>query len=123
MINLIAVDDEQDVKVLYQHFFSKEIESNTIQLFFESSGSDCLNLLPKLEGDIVVLTDINMPNMTGIELLEKIENKFPNVKVILVSAYDKSHYEGELSKFDVVDYISKPVNFIKLKSIVLGAFS
>lgn len=123
MVNLIAVDDERDVKVLYQHYFSKEIASNAIQLYFESSGFDCLERLSKLEGDTVVLTDINMPNMNGIELLGKIENKFPHVKVILVSAYDKTHYERQLSKFDTIEYISKPVDFAKLKSIVLKTFS
>ncbi len=123
MINLIAVDDEKDVRVLFEHFFQHEIVNGDVNLIFESSGQGCLEKLTSLEGNIIVLSDINMPEMSGIELLKIISQDFPDAKVILVSAYDQSRYQEELQQYGAVGYISKPVDFIALKSKVFEIFS
>jgi YesN/AraC family two-component response regulator len=121
LLNLIAVDDEKDVKVLFEHFFFQEINDGLINLHFETSGQDCLKRLEGIEeGQIVVLSDINMPGMNGIELLKEISNTYPQVKVILVSAYDQNRYYEEMQKWGAEGYISKPVDFVSLKEKVFS---
>ena len=115
MFNLVAVDDEKDVKVLFDHFFYDEVKSGKVNLVFETSAADCLNTLKDLEGDTIVLSDINMPEMNGIELLKEISKKFPNIKVLLVSAYEQERYFDEMQKWGAEGYISKPVDFLALK--------
>lgn len=118
MFNLIAVDDEKDVKVLFEHFFTKEIADGELNLIFEASAFSCLDRLSKIEGKTIVLSDINMPEMNGIELLKEISKKYPEVKVLLVSAYDQNRYFDEMQKWGAEGYISKPVDFVALKEKV-----
>lgn len=121
MLNLIAVDDEKDVKVLFEHFFHQEVADGVINLHFETSATGCLSLLDKLKDDqTIVLSDINMPEMNGIELLKEISSKYPSVKVILVSAYDQNRYFDEMQKWGAEGYISKPVDFVTLKEKVFS---
>ena len=122
MINLIAVDDEKDVRVLFEHFFHREIEQGEVNLIFESSGKECLDTLETISGKTIVLSDINMPEMSGVELLKHISEKFPKVKVLLVSAYDQTRYQEELIMYHAEGYISKPVDFIALKKKVFNLF-
>ncbi len=122
MLNIIAVDDEKDVKVLFEHFFQNEVESGLVNLIFMDSALTCLEVLKKVEGDTVVLSDINMPQMSGIELLKEISAKHPKVKVILVSAYDQNRYFDEIEKWGAYGYISKPVDFNSLKKKVFEIY-
>ncbi len=118
MYNLIAVDDEIDVKILFEHFFRKEEEQGNLKLYFEQSANGCLKLLEFLEGNTIVITDINMPDMTGVELLKIIHNKFPKIKVVLVSAYNKMHYADQLQGITPAAMVEKPVDFSRLKGII-----
>lgn len=120
MFNLIAVDDEKDVKVLFEHFFHQEIDDGKMKLIFEISAADCLKTLETVEGKTIVLSDINMPEMNGIELLKEISEKYPDVKVLLVSAYDQNRYFDEMEKYGAEGYISKPVDFTSLKEKVFN---
>jgi DNA-binding NarL/FixJ family response regulator len=121
LFNLIAVDDEKDVKVLFEHFFYQEVNDGIVNLYFECSAQDCLARLKTItEGLTIVLSDINMPGMNGIELLKEISKEYPSVKVILVSAYDQNRYFDEMQKWGAEGYISKPVDFISLKEKVFS---
>ncbi len=120
MLNLIAVDDEKDVKVLFDHFFYDEVSDGLINLIFETSAFNCLKSLEGLEGQTIVLSDINMPEMNGIQLLKEISLNFPKVKVLLVSAYDQNRYYDEMQKWGAEGYVSKPVDFVALKEKVLS---
>jgi YesN/AraC family two-component response regulator len=118
MFNLVAVDDEKDVKVLFEHFFNKEVKEGKLNLLFENTAYDCLQRLKGLDGKTIVLSDINMPEMSGIELLKEISQNYPDIKVLLVSAYDQNRYFDEMKKWGAQGYISKPVDFISLKEKV-----
>jgi YesN/AraC family two-component response regulator len=120
MFNLIAVDDEKDVKVLFDHFFYDEVSEGKVNLIFETSAFDCLKTLETLEGHTIVLSDINMPEMNGIQLLKEISKKYPKIQVLLVSAYDQNRYYDEMQKWGAEGYISKPVDFVALKEKVLS---
>jgi len=118
-INIIAVDDETDLQVLFKHFFRKEIKSKKVHLSFASSASECIELLDKVDLDtrlnrICVLTDVNMPGTSGVELSEKINKEYPQIEIYLITAYSKT----DLSGLDAISYkeiITKPINFEDLK--------
>ncbi|MBC76705.1 MAG: response regulator [Halobacteriovoraceae bacterium] len=125
MINLIAVDDESDVKILFDHFFRNEIENGQIGLNFVQSGEDCLGLLKGEDYDYaktLVLTDINMPNMSGVQLAEKINESYPLVKVFLISAYDARSQIDNVKHLNIAEYVPKPVNFAELKEKIFQLF-
>lgn len=125
MINLIAVDDESDVKILFDHFFRNEIESGRIGLEFVQSAEACLKILEENdyeESSTLVLTDINMPHMSGVQLTEKINDSYPLVKVFLISAYDARSQIDNVKHLNIAEYVSKPVNFGELKDKIFQLF-
>ncbi len=69
MINVIAVDDEMDAKILFEHFFRKEVQDELVNLTFVQSADKCLDALSSVDSqNTVVVTDINMPGTSGIQL-------------------------------------------------------
>ena len=117
---LVAVDDEKDLRFLFEHFFKDQIESEELKLIFTDSVDGCLENLAQINGEIVVLTDICMPDKSGIDLLKIISKDYPSVKVFLVSAYDKEQYTSDIKTYGAAGYISKPLEFNALKEKVLG---
>ena len=76
-MKILVVDDEQDVKTLFQQRFRKEIKSNLVEFVFAFSGEEAIEYLTSMEHEaILILSDINMPGMSGLQLLEKVKQKF-----------------------------------------------
>lgn len=115
---LIAVDDEPDLQFVFEHFFEDVIKSGELELFYLGSAHDCLEKLESLQGEIIVLTDISMPELSGIDLVRICCEKYPGVKLFLVSAYDQQNYQDDMEKWNARGYISKPVDFDKLRDLV-----
>ena len=121
MIKILIVDDEQDVEMLFTQRFRKEVKSNEVMINFAFSGEDALAFLKKLDPfDVVlVLSDINMPGMTGLELLKSIKRDNPTLKVMMVTAYgDDNNYKNAMD-FGADDFVTKPVDFNILKEKIL----
>ena len=121
MIKILIVDDEQDVEMLFTQRFRKEVKNNEVKINFAFSGEDALTYLKKLDPfDVVlVLSDINMPGMTGLELLKSIKKDFPTLKVMMVTAYgDDNNYKNAMD-FGADDFVTKPVDFNILKEKIL----
>ena len=117
MLNILIVDDERDVEMLYSQRFRKEIRAGLVKLDFAFGGSEALELLrgQAKKNILLVLSDINMPGMTGLELLRKIKDEFKGMKVMMVSAYgDDSNYNSA-KMYGADDFVTKPVNFDVLK--------
>ncbi len=123
MINVIAVDDEKDVKVLFDHFFKAEVDAGDVNLIFVDNAAACLESITKLSGSTVVVSDINMPEMNGIELLKQINKNYKSLETVLVSAYDKEYYAEQLKDEKVAGFISKPVDFAALKNLIFSISS
>ena len=121
-IHVIAVDDEEDAELLYTHFFEDEVAQGIVNLTFINSPLKCLDILPSLEGNRVVLSDINMPDMSGFELLEKIKDFDESIKVLMVSAYDLKDYIDKCFDLGAEEFLVKPINFIELKNRILKLF-
>ena len=117
-MKLIVVDDEKDVKFLFEQKFRKEIKTGEIQIHYAFDGPSALTLLESLDNPIgyLILSDINMPEMTGIELLKEIKSRYPTLKVIMITAYE-DEYNFNLAKENGADeYFTKPLKFDLLKS-------
>lgn len=117
-MKLIVVDDEQDVQILFKQKFRKEIKSGEMNIYFAFNGHSALELVEKLEHPegYLVLTDINMPEMNGIELLEKIKNKYPKLKVVMITAYGDEHNFNMAKELGADEYFTKPLEFDSLKT-------
>lgn len=117
-MKLIVVDDESDVQFLFQQKFRKEIRSGEMQISFALNGYSALELLEQLDNpsDYLILTDINMPKMTGIELLKEIKMKYPSLKVYMITAYGDEQNFNTAKELGADDYFTKPLQFDLLKS-------
>ena len=117
-MKILVVDDENDVKILFEQRFRKEIRSGEMEFIFACSGEDAINCLEKHTGEsFLVLSDINMPGMSGLDLLKKIKEEFkkPSPPVIMVSAYGDSENYNCAMKYGANDFLTKPVDFSSLK--------
>jgi len=116
-MKFLVVDDEKDVEMLFRQKFRKELRSGLIEMEFALSGQDALEILRNRKPPDVmyVFSDINMPGMTGLELLDKVKNEFPKIKVSMISAYgDAENYEKALSS-GAKEFFTKPIDFDSLK--------
>ena len=123
MIHILVVDDETDVTELFLQRFRKEIKSGLLALDFAFSGSQALEYLQGQENDIqLILSDINMPGMTGLELLKKLREGRPDKKppVFMITAYgDDKNYQIAM-EYGANDFLTKPLDFEELKRKVVS---
>lgn len=118
---MLIVDDERDVEILFRQRFRKELKNHEVELNFAFSGDEALDFLHSLNpfDVVVVLSDINMPGMTGLELLKIIKTEYNNLRVMMVTAYgDDNNYKNALS-IGADDFMTKPVDFSSLKEKLL----
>lgn len=116
-MKLLVVDDEQDVEMLFRQKFRKEIRSGSLELEFALSGEEALRLLEDEHPPEVVyiFSDINMPGMSGFELLDKVKDKYPRIEVSMISAYGNSDYLEKAIASGAKEFFTKPINFQSLK--------
>jgi CheY-like chemotaxis protein len=116
-MKILVVDDERDVEVLFRQRFRREIRSGEIELIFAFSGDEALELLGTDDpADVVlVLSDINMPGMTGIELLRRVKATPPPIPVCIMTAYDQADYRTKATAAGCDAYITKPIDFAQLR--------
>ncbi len=122
MIKMLVVDDERDVEMMFTQRFRKELRNKEVRINFAFDGQEALQFLRTLDPfDLVlVLSDINMPGMTGLELLRIIRVEFPTLKVMMVTAYgDESNLQTAVS-YGASDFVTKPVDFVTLKEKILS---
>ena len=117
-MNILFVDDEQDVETLFRQKFRREIKSGELELSFAFSGEDALNLLENTDPPKFgyVFSDINMPGMNGLELLDNIKNRFPQIEVSMISAYGDTENYDKAIKSGAKGFFTKPVDFDSLKT-------
>lgn len=116
-VKILVVDDERDVESLFRQRFRREIRSGEIDLLFAFSGEEALDVLhDESRMDIVlVLSDINMPGMNGLELCRRIKSEPPPVPVCMMTAYGSDEYMRKAEEYGSDGYLTKPVDFEALK--------
>lgn len=116
-MKFLVVDDEKDVEMLFRQKFRKEVREGLLELDFAFSGNEALEILRSKQPPEVVyiFSDINMPGMTGFELLEIVKAQFPQIKVSMISAYgDNDNYERAINS-GAKEFFTKPIDFESLK--------
>ena len=117
-MKILVVDDERDIQALFEQRFRKEIRGNVMEFFFAYSGEDALQYLTRHDHEaVLILSDINMPGMSGLELLKRIKQQFasPPPVVMMITAYgDDENYRQAMS-LGADDFLTKPLDFSILK--------
>jgi len=117
-MKILVVDDETDVKVLFEQRFRKEIKSGEMQFAFANSGEEALDYLSKLSQEaVLILSDINMPGMSGLELLKRIKQQYENPPpmVMMITAYGDEENHTQAMQLGADDFLTKPLDFANLK--------
>lgn len=115
-VRILVVDDEPAVEVLFQQRFRKEIREGQYEFIFAFSGLEAMDVLKANDTVDIVLTDINMPEMNGIEFLEQMKlMDHPTRKTIVISAYDDMVNIRAAMNRGAFDFITKPVSFQDLQ--------
>ena len=117
-MHILVVDDERDVQILFEQRFRKEIKNNEIEFAFAFSGEEALQYLNQHDhGAVLILSDINMPGMSGLELLRHIKEKYhtPPPLVMMITAYGDAENYNTAMRLGADDFLTKPVEFSVLK--------
>ena len=115
---ILVVDDERDIKSLFEMKFRREIRNDELAFSFAFSGEEALKFMEGHASEVVlILSDINMPGMSGIELLKRIrvDHPSPHPKVMMVTAYNDDDYYQQAFRNGANDFLTKPIDFAKLK--------
>ncbi|HRH51124.1 MAG TPA: response regulator [Panacibacter sp.] len=117
-MKILVVDDEKDIQVLFEQRFRKEIRSGEMNFVFAYSGNEALFYLGQHKHEaVLILSDINMPGMSGLQLLHEIKSNYktPPPTVMMITAYgDEESYNKAMSE-GANDFLTKPLDFNLLK--------
>lgn len=121
-IRALVVDDESDVQFLFTQKFRREVRRGALEFVFAESGEQALTKLREGEATdvVVVLSDINMPGMSGLDLLAVVRDEFPDMEVYMVTAYDDGELKTTALAGGARGYLTKPIDFSSLKEEVFG---
>ena len=117
-MKILVVDDEKDIQPLFEQRFRKEIRNGKAEFVFAYSGEEALLRLEENKHEaVLILSDINMPGMTGLELLKQIKGRFhsPPPVVMMITAYGDSENYKRAMELGADGFITKPVDFNLLK--------
>lgn len=117
-MKILVVDDEKDMQTLFQQRFRKEIKGQLAEFAFANSGEEALQYLNNHHHEaVLILSDINMPGMSGLELLQHIKEKYatPPPVVMMITAYGDSENYNIAMKLGADDFLTKPIDFHVLK--------
>jgi CheY-like chemotaxis protein len=115
---ILVVDDEPDVEVLFRQQFRRDLRSGRFVMEFAQSAPAALQRIGDAQGVslILILSDINMPGMTGLELLPKAKAMRPDVPVIMITAYGDEDTKRRALEGGAETLLSKPIDFAALRN-------
>ncbi|MGI4863964.1 MAG: response regulator [Janthinobacterium lividum] len=123
-MKILVVDDEPDVRVLFEQRFRREIRSGALAFSFAFSGEEALVYLHDHHSEVVlILSDINMPGMSGLELLRRVRTEHqppPPPRVMMITAYGDDASRTQAMALGADDFLTKPVDFAALKEKLLA---
>jgi CheY-like chemotaxis protein len=117
-MKILVVDDEKDIQVLFEQRFRKEIRNGEVEFAFAYSGEEALQCMERYRHEaVLILSDINMPGMSGLELLKNIKQKHhqPPPVVMMITAYGDAENYNKAMDLGADDFVTKPVDFSELK--------
>ena len=111
MLHILMVDDEPDLDMLIQQRFRREVKAGQFSFSFARNGERALDILKSKPDISLVVTDLNMPEMNGIELLIQVKKSFPEKKMIVISAYSDQDSIKTATNAGADGFLFKPLNF------------
>ena len=117
-MKILVVDDEADVQPLFTQRFRKEIKSGEMVFTFALSGEEAMGYLEQNHSEVIlILSDINMPGMSGLELLKNIRSTYekPPPVVMMITAYGDDENYRQSMDLGANDFLTKPLDFTNLK--------
>jgi CheY-like chemotaxis protein len=114
---VLVVDDEPDVEALFRQQFRKDLRAQRFTMDFANSAADALSRVasPIEQLLILILSDINMPGMTGLEMLPKVKAMRPDVPVIMITAYGDPDTRRKAIEGGATGLLTKPIDFALLR--------
>jgi CheY-like chemotaxis protein len=115
---ILVVDDEPDVEVLFRQCFRRDLRAGRFTMEFAQSGPAALQRISDAAGVslILILADINMPGMSGLELLPKYKALRPDVPVIMITAYGDAETKRKALENGAEALVTKPIDFVTLRN-------
>jgi len=115
---ILVVDDEPDVEVLFRQQFRRDLRAGRFVMEFARSAPAALQRIGDAQGVslILILSDINMPGMTGLELLPKAKAMRPDVPVIMITAYGDAETKRRALQDGAEALLTKPIDFVALRT-------
>lgn len=117
-MKILIVDDEADIQPLFLQKFRKEIRSGELNFFFAQSGEEAIELFNEKASEVIlILSDINMPGMSGLDLLRHIKERHPDRPpfVMMITAYGDERNRKDSLALGADDFLTKPLDFSGLK--------
>ena len=116
-ILVLVVDDEPDVEALFRQQFRRDLRAQRFVMDFAGSAADALSRITSTIGQslILILSDINMPGMTGLEMLPKVKAIRPEVPVIMITAYGDADTRRKALEGGASGLLTKPIDFNVLR--------
>ena len=119
-MKILVVDDEPDVRILFEQRFRREIRNGEFGFSFAYSGEEALAFLRDHPSEVVlILSDINMPGMSGLELLRHVKSDPlppPPPRVMMLTAYGDEATHQQALQLGADDFLTKPVDFAALRT-------
>ena len=114
---ILVVDDEPDVETLFRQQFRRDIRSGRFIMEFAMSAPEALERAKAIPDPmlILILSDINMPEMSGLEMLPQVEAARPNVPVIMITAYGDEATRKKAAELGAAGLLTKPIDFCSLR--------
>ena len=114
---ILVVDDEPDVEILFRQQFRRDLRAGRFTMEFAQSGAEALEKISMAGGAslILILSDINMPGMTGLELLPRAKALRPDVPVVMITAYGDAETKRKALERGADDLLTKPIDFLALR--------
>ncbi len=115
--HILVVDDEPDVESMFRQHFRRDLRSGRFIMEFALSAAAALERVKAITDPslILILSDINMPGMTGLEMLPKVKELRPDVPVIMISAYGDAETKRKAIEGGAEGLLTKPIDFLLLK--------
>lgn len=122
---ILVVDDEADVETLFRQQFRRELKAGRFDMAFAISAADALAAIEKARGLdlILLLSDINMPGMSGLELLPKVKSMHPKLPVIMITAYGDAETRRKAKENGADGLMPKPIDFAALRADIESRLS
>jgi CheY-like chemotaxis protein len=119
---ILVVDDESDVEDLFRQQFRRDIQAGRFTIEFAESGKSALQKMTEASAVplILILSDVNMPGMSGLELLPKAKESRPDVSVIMITAYGDGETRRRALEGGAEALLTKPIDFAALRSEIDG---